>query len=440
MSEAAIFRPKLFETFKGYTGRDFARDAIAGVTVGIVALSLSMALGIASEQTPAVGIYTAIVAGFLIAALSGSKVQIGGPTAAFIPVVVGVMKTYGASNLIVCTLMAGLILVLMGMARFGAMIKYIPIPVVTGFTAGIAVYIFSTQIKDFLGLQVNGVPADFIEKMIFFGKNLKGIQVPALALAVASFVLIKAWPAKLGKRVPGSIVAVVLGTVFVSVVHLNVSTIGTRFGENAIPQFLPLPHLPNIDWENIRNLLRPAFTIALLAAIESLLCAVVADGMIEDRHNSNTELIAQGMANMGSALFGGLPATGAIARTATNIRSGGKTPVAGMIHAMTILAVVLVAAPLARFIPLPVLSAVLVNVALNMGEWRHFARLRTWPRGDAVIYLVTFFLTVLTDITVAVEFGMILAAILFIRRISETTKITAVDEREIRLDPADSMS
>ena len=214
MSEAPIFRPKLFETFKGYSWRDFARDGIAGVTVGIVALALSMALGIASEQTPAVGIYTAIVAGFLIAALSGSKVQIGGPTAAFIPVVVGVMKTYGASNLIVCTLMAGLFLVLMGMARFGAMIKYIPIPVVTGFTAGIAVYIFSTQIKDFLGLQVNGVPADFIEKMIFFGKNLKGIQVPALALAVASFVLIKAWPAKLAKRVPGSIVAVVLGTVF----------------------------------------------------------------------------------------------------------------------------------------------------------------------------------------------------------------------------------
>lgn len=436
-----VFRPKLLEVFQDYSREKFFNDLVAGLTVGIVALSLSMALGIASEKTPAEGIFTAIVAGFLISALSGSRVQIGGPTAAFIPVVVAVMKDYGAQNFIICTMMAGIFLVLMGVARLGVMIKYIPFPVVTGFTAGIAVYIFSTQVKDFLGLNVAGesVPAEFIEKVKFLATHLDSVHWPSLALGAASLVFIKLWPSAWGKRVPASIVVVILGTAAVALLHIDVATITSRFGANAIPQHLPRPHLPEIDWFAVQGLIRPAFTIALLAAIESLLCAVVADGMIEDRHDSNTELIAQGIGNMGSALFGGLPATGAIARTATNVRCGGRTPIAGIIHAITILAVVLVAAPLAGYIPLPVLSAVLLVVAMNMGEWRNFLRLRKWPKSDSVVYVVTFALTVLVDITVAVEWGMVLAAMLFIKRVAETTQITAADERAIDLPPQDSV-
>jgi sulfate permease, SulP family len=433
------FRPKLIGCLRDYSTSRFSTDLIAGLTVGIVALSLSMALGIASESTPAVGIYTAIVAGFVISVLSGSKVQIGGPTAAFIPVVVGVMKTYGVDNLIICTLMAGLILVAMGFGRLGVMIKYIPVPVITGFTAGIAVYIFSTQVKDFLGLNVNGVPAEFIHKVAFLAKNLGSTHWPSVVLAIAALAFIRFWPATWGKRVPASIVVVILGTVIVSAFHIDVATIGSRFGENAIPQSLPKPHWPEFHWNTVAKLVNPAFTIALLAAIESLLCAVVADGMIEDRHDPNTELIAQGAGNIASALFGGLPATGAIARTATNIRCGGRTPIAGMFHAVTILLIVLMAAPWAKFIPLPILSAVLVVVALNMGEWQNFARLRRWPKSDALVYLTTFVLTVLADITVAVKWGMVLGAMLFIKRVSETTQITAVDEKVIDLAPEDSL-
>jgi SulP family sulfate permease len=434
------FRPKLLDCLRDYSLAKFSTDLIAGLTVGIVALSLSMALGIASESTPAVGIYTAIVAGFVISALSGSKVQIGGPTAAFIPVVVGVMKTYGVDNLIICTLMAGLILVAMGIGRLGVMIKYIPVPVVTGFTAGIAIYIFSTQVKDFLGLNVANVPAEFIHKVVFLAKNVGGIHWPSVLVAATTLVFIRLWPAAWGKRVPASIVAVILGTIIVSLFHMDVATIGSRFGENAIPQSLPRPHWPEFDWKTVAHLINPAFTIALLAAIESLLCAVVADGMIEDRHDPNTELIAQGAGNMASALFGGLPATGAIARTATNIRCGGRTPVAGMFHAVVILLIVLMAAPWAKFIPLPILSAVLVVVALNMGEWHNFARLRRWPKSDALVYITTFVLTVLADITVAVKWGMVLGAMLFIKRVSETTQITAVDEKKLDLAPEDSIA
>ena len=434
-----MFRPKLLAALRHYSGRDFFADLGAGLTVGIVALALSMALAIASERPPSAGIITAVVAGFVIAALSGSKVQIGGPTAAFIPIVVGVLHDYGAANLIVCALMAGLILIAMGVARLGVMIKYIPLPVVTGFTAGIAVYIFSTQVRDFLGLGVEGVPADFLPKVAFLAQHLDGVHWPSLALALGTVVFIKLWPAKWGTRVPASIVAVVVGTFMIMALHLDVPTLGSRFGPDAIPQSLPLPQWPHLDWKTLASLVNPAFTIALLAAIESLLCAVVADGMIEDRHSPNTELIAQGTGNVASALFGGLPATGAIARTATNVRCGARTPVAGMIHALTILAIVLVAAPWARFIPLPVLSGVLVIVAMNMGEWHNFTRLRRWPRSDAIVFLVTFALTVLADITVAVKWGMVLGAMLFIKRVSETTQITAVDEREMELAPQDSL-
>lgn len=438
--KAIQFRPRLLDALRGYTRADFGADLGAGITVGIVALSLAMALGIASGATPAAGIYTAIVAGFLISALGGSRVQIGGPTAAFIPVVVGVGAAYGAGNLLICTLLAGLMLFAMGAARLGALIKFIPFPVTAGFTAGIAVVIFSTQVKDFLGLKLDRNPGEFMERLRLLAINLGSVNWVSVLLAAGSLALVRFWPARLGRRVPGSIVAVVLATVIVMVLRLDVATIQSVFGPDAIPRSLPLPHWPAdlrfenfaAFWEQFQKLIRPAFTIALLAAIESLLCAVVADGMIDDRHDSNQELMAQGLANMGSALFGGLPATGAIARTATNIRSGGRTPVAGLIHAVTLLAVILAAAPAARFIPLPALSAVLVNVALNMGEWHNFARLRRWPRSDAAVFLATFGLTVVFDITIAVEVGVALAAFLFIRRISEATKIT--DGRDLTFD------
>ncbi|MBL9174281.1 MAG: STAS domain-containing protein [Verrucomicrobiales bacterium] len=441
---SAIFRPKLLETLRGYSRADWAADLPAGITVGIIALSLSMALGIASERPPSVGIVTAIIAGFLISALGGSRVQIGGPTAAFIPVVLGVAHDHGFGNLVVCTALAGVMLIAMGFARLGGMIKYIPMPVVAGFTAGIAVYIFSTQIRDFLGIRLGEgvrVPAEFLGKLSFFGRHLGEVHWPSAMLALGSVFLLKQWPPGWSRRLPPSLVAVVAGTLLVALLPMEsgISTLGSRFGPDAIPRTLPMPEWPPLDWAALRFLIQPAFTIALLAAIESLLCAVVADGMIEDRHDPNTELIAQGLANLGSAAFGGLPATGAIARTAANIRSGGRTPVAGMVHSATILGIVLVAAPLARFVPLPVLSGVLVVVALNMGEWRNFVRLRSWPRSDRVVFLLTFVLTILTDITVAVEVGMILAAVLFIKRVSETTQITSVDERVSDLGPGDSM-
>lgn len=403
-----------------------------------------MALGIASERPPSVGIVTAIIAGFLISALGGSRVQIGGPTAAFIPVVLGVAHDHGFENLVVCTALAGVMLIAMGFARLGVMIKYIPMPVVAGFTAGIAVYIFSTQVRDFLGLRLGEgvrVPAEFLGKLAFFGHHLGEIHWPSAALALGSVFVLKQWPPTWARRIPPSLVAVVAGTLLVVLLPTDsgIATLGSRFGPDAIPRTLPAPQWPRLDWAAVRFLIQPAFTIALLAGIESLLCAVVADGMIEDRHDSNTELIAQGIANLGSAFFGGLPATGAIARTAANIRSGARTPVAGMVHAVTILGIVLAAAPLARFVPLPVLSGVLVVIALNMGEWRNFGRLRNWPRSDGVVFLLTFVLTILTDITVAVEVGMILAAILFIKRVAETTQITSVDERESDLGPGDSL-
>jgi SulP family sulfate permease len=428
MNRSFPFRPRLGQALKHYSAQDFAADLGAGTTVGIVALSLAMALGIASNSTPAAGIYTAIVAGFLISALGGSRVQIGGPTAAFIPVVVSVSAAYGPANLILCTLLAGLMLLAMGAARLGAMIKFIPFPVTAGFTAGIAVVIFSTQVKDFLGLTMSGNPGEFIKRLELLWKSLPTVSWKSVVLAAASLALIKLWPARLGRRVPASIVVVVAGTLAVAWFGLSVETIGSRYGATAIPQSLPLPHWPEFRFDELGHLIRPAFTIALLGAIESLLCAVVADGMIGDRHDSNTELMAQGVANLGSALFGGLPATGAIARTATNIRSGARTPVAGMVHALTLLGVILAAAPLARFIPLATLSAVLVNVALNMGEWHNFGRLRRWPRSDALVFLATFVLTVLFDITIAVEVGMVMAAFLFIRRIAETTHIKGVEE------------
>ncbi|MBI2927049.1 MAG: sulfate permease [Verrucomicrobia bacterium] len=420
------FRPMLAETQKRYSANDFSKDLIAGLTVGIVALPLAMAFAIASGVKPEAGIFTAVIAGFIISALGGTRVCIGGPTGAFIVILYGIGAQYGPDNLAICTVMAGVFLLVMGLARLGTMIKYIPYPVTMGFTSGIAVLIFTTQIKDFFGLKLDKVPSEFVGKMKVLAEHFDTLQWPTVALAAVSLAIILFWPKKWQRRVPGSIVALLAGTLAVVLFQIPVETIGSRFG--GIPQGLPLPHAPALAWENIRNLFQPALTIALLAAIESLLCAVVADGMVDDRHDSNQELMAQGLANIVSPFFGGIAATSAIARTATNVKSGARTPVAGIIHALTLLVIILVAAPLAKFIPLATLSAVLVNVALHMGEWHNFGRLPKWPRSDALVFLAAFALTVVVDLTVAVEIGMVLAAVLFIKRVSETTQITAVDE------------
>jgi len=427
------FRPKLFETLKTYSREDFRADLIAGITVGIVALPLAMAFAIASGVDPKAGLYTAIIAGFLISVLGGSKVQIGGPTGAFVAIIYGIVAQHGTDRLILCTIMAGVMLMVMGLARLGSLIKFIPFPVTAGFTSGIAILILSTQIKDFFGLDVRNMPAGFIEKLLVLARNFHPNWVSVL-LAAASLAMILLWPRKLTGRVPASIASLILGTVAVGLFNLDtrfgVETIGTRFG--GIPQGWPPFKLPDLaTFAQAPELFRDAVTIAFLAAIESLLCAVVADGMIDDRHDSNQELLAQGIANLASAVFGGIPATGAIARTATNIRNGGRTPVAGIIHALTLLIIVLAAAPLAKNIPLAALSGVLVMVAIRMAEWGHFKRLARWPSGDTAMFLTTFGLTILIDLTVAVEVGMVLAAVLFIKRTSEATQITGVDqERE----------
>jgi len=426
MSFKIGFRPKLLSSLKNYTRASLQADVLAGVTVGIVALPLAMAFAIASGVPPAAGIITAIIGGILVSSLGGSKVAIGGPTGAFIVILYSIYATYGAENLAICTMMAGGILLFMGLARLGTMIKFIPYPVTAGFTSGIAVLIFSTQIKDFCGLAVDKVPSDFIPKMKMLLEHADTFQWPTLLLASACLGIIKLWPGKWQRRIPGSIVALVLGTITVVILHLHVETIGSKFG--GIDQSFPAPHLPPLSWENIHSLFQPAVTIALLAAIESLLCAVVADGMIDDQHDSNQELMAQGFANLVSPLFGGIAVTGAIARTATNVKCGARTPIAGIVHGVTLLLIVLVAAPLARFIPLAALSAVLINVALNMGEWHNFSRLLKWPRSDTAVFFATFGLTVIIDLTVAVETGMVLAAMLFIKRVADTTQITEVDE------------
>jgi SulP family sulfate permease len=420
------FRPKLVDVLKGYNTRDLLPDIVAGLTVGIVALPLAMAFAIASGVKPEAGIFTAVIAGFFISALGGTRVCIGGPTGAFVVILYGIGSKYGLNNLAICTVMAGVFLLVMGLVRLGTMIKYIPYPVTMGFTSGIAVLIFTTQIKDFFGLKVEKVPSEFVEKMRVLFENFGTLQWSTLALAAASFAIIKLWPKSWQRRVPGSIVSLIAGTAAVALFQIPVETIGSRFG--GIPQGLPVAHVPSFSWETIRHLFQPAMTIALLAAIESLLCAVVADGMIDDRHDSNQELMAQGLANIVSPLFGGIAATSAIARTATNVKSGARTPIAGIIHAVTLLIIILAAAPLAKFIPLATLSAVLVNVALHMGEWHNFGRLPKWPRSDAAVFLAAFILTVVIDLTVAVEIGMVLAAMLFIKRAAETTQIMAVDE------------
>ncbi|MEP6754114.1 MAG: sulfate permease [Chthonomonadales bacterium] len=417
------FTPRLFTCLKSYTLQDFTSDLIAGLTVGLVALPLAMAFGIASGVSPQSGIYTAVVAGFIISALGGSKVQIGGPTGAFVVIVAGIIAKHGLSGLLMVTLMAGAMLVVMGFTGLGSAVKFIPRPVTIGFTNGIALLIASTQIKDFLGLNTPAVPSEFIGRMRMLFAHLDSINLPTMLLAATSLAVILLVP-KFVKRVPGSIVALIGGTVVSALFHLNVATIGSKFG--GIPTGFPHFAIPEFRSDLIVPLLPAAFTVAMLAAVESLLSAVVADSMTGDRHNSNVELIAQGIANMVTPLVGGIPATGAIARTATNVRSGAKTPVAGIIHAITLLLILLVAAPLARFIPLATLAAVLFVVAYNMGDWKEVGNILKLSKADIAVWMATFALTVFADLTIAVEVGIALAALLYIHRIAQTTTVSVV--------------
>ncbi len=421
--------PRSVTSLRTYSVRRFTHDLASGLTVGLVALPLAMAFGIASGVTPQAGLYTAVVAGFLISALGGSRVQIGGPTGAFVVIVAGIVARFGPAGLSLVTLMAGAMLLIMGLTGLGSAVKFIPRPVIIGFTNGIALLIASTQIKDFLGLRTGAVPSSFLPRMKTLAENVWTLQWPTVAVACATLAIILLWP-RVNRRIPGSILAVLGCTAVSALFHLHVETIGTRFG--GIPQGFPPFTMPHLHAEHILPLLPSAFTVALLCAIESLLSAVVADSMAGDRHNSNVELVAQGIANIASPLFGGIPATGAIARTATNIRSGALTPVSGIVHALTLLGILLVAAPLARFIPLATLAAVLFVVAWNMGEWREIGGVLRMTRADIAVWLVTFTLTVIADLTVAVGVGMALAALLYIYRIAETTTVAPVTEKYLR--------
>ena len=425
------FHPKSLTCLKGYNKTTFMSDLMAGVIVGIVALPLAIAFAIASGVSPEKGIITAVIAGFIVSALGGSKVQIGGPTGAFIVIVYGVIQQYGISGLTVATIIAGVLLVLLGVFKLGTVIKFIPYPVVVGFTSGIAVTIFTTQMTDVFGLSFGGetVPGDFIGKWMLYFKHFNTVNWWNFIVSVTSVIII-AVTTKISKKIPGSLVAIILVTIGVWCLKSffgidSIDTIGDRFSINSQ---LPKAEMPALDWEAIKNLFPVAVTIAALGAIESLLSATVADGMISDHHNSNTELIALGVANMVTPIFGGIPATGAIARTMTNINNGGRTPVAGMIHAVVLLLILLFLMPLARFIPMACLAGVLVVVSYNMSGWRSFTALLKNPKSDVIVLLITFFLTVIFDLTVAIAVGLLLACLLFIKRIMETTEITAIKE------------
>lgn len=425
------FHPKSLTCLKGYNKTTFMSDLMAGVIVGIVALPLAIAFAIASGVSPEKGIITAVIAGFIVSALGGSKVQIGGPTGAFIVIVYGVIQQYGISGLTVATIIAGVLLVLLGVFKLGTVIKFIPYPVVVAFTSGIAVTIFTTQMTDVFGLSFGGetVPGDFIGKWMLYFKHFNTVNWWNFIVSVTSVIIIAVTP-KISKKIPGSLVAIILVTIGVWCLKSffgidSIDTIGDRFSINSQ---LPKAEMPALDWEAIKNLFPVAVTIAALGAIESLLSATVADGMISDHHNSNTELIALGVANMVTPIFGGIPATGAIARTMTNINNGGRTPVAGMIHAVVLLLILLFLMPLARFIPMACLAGVLVVVSYNMSGWRSFTALLKNPKSDVIVLLITFFLTVIFDLTVAIAVGLLLACLLFIKRIMETTEITAIKE------------
>ncbi|MDB6168952.1 MAG: sulfate transporter [Verrucomicrobia bacterium] len=422
------FRPKLVDCLRDTPRAQKIADVFAGIAVGLVALPLAIGFAIASGVSPGTGIFTAIIGGFLVSALGGSRVQIGGPAGAFVGLIYAIILQYGLPNLLLCTAMAGIFLFILGAARLGSLVKFIPHPVTTGFTCGIAITIISSQVKDFLGLETGELPAEFLPRMRALAAALPSLHWPTLVIGAGAVAIIKLWPGRWARVVPGSIVAVVAGTAAAWFWRLSVATIASRFGPDAFPHGLPAFRPLTFDWRHLGDLVRPALAITLLGAIESLLSAVVSDGMIDDRHDSNQELMAQGIANFTVPFFGGIPVTGVIARTATNVRNGARTPIAGMTHAVTLLLIVLVAAPVAKFIPLAALGAVLIVVALNMGDWAEFAVLHRQSKSDAAVFLVTFVLTVIFDLSVAVEVGMILAGCLFIKRIADTTQVSILDE------------
>lgn len=438
MVQTFDFKPRLLQCLKNYNRKTFVADLMAGIIVGIVALPLAIAFGIASGVTPEKGIITAIVAGFVISALGGSKVQIGGPTGAFIIIIYGIIQQYGMEGLTIATLMAGVFLILFGFLHLGTIIKFIPYPIVVGFTSGIAVTIFTTQVKDLFGLNIASVPSDFIEKWICYFNNFSTIDLWSSVIGIVSVVIIMLTP-KVSKKIPGSLVAIIVMTIAALLLKQfagveSIETIGDRF---AISNSLPEATVPTLSWETIKNLVSPAITIAILGAIESLLSAAVADGVIGDHHNSNTELIAQGVANLASPIFGGIPATGAIARTMTNINNGGRTPFAGIVHAVVLLLIFLFLMPLAKYIPMACLAGVLVVVSYGMSGWRSFLALMKNPKSDVTVLLITFFLTIIFDLTIAIEVGLIIACLLFMRRMSETTDVHVISN-EINPDDEDS--
>ena len=427
------FKPKLFSTLKsGYNKQTFIQDLLAGIIVGIVALPLAIAFGIASGATPEAGILTAIVAGFLISFFGGSQVQIGGPTGAFIVIVFGIIQEYGMNGLMIATFMAGAFLILMGILHLGTIIKYIPYPIVVGFTSGIALTIFATQIKDLFGLQIESVPADFLGKWSVYAQHIDTVNWWSLLVGLCSILIIVFMP-KMNRRIPGSLAAIILMTLATLGLKAlgieGIETIGDRF---SISSALPQPEVPRINWDSIRHLAQPAMVIAMLGAIESLLSAAVADGVIGDRHDSNQELVAQGIANMVSPLVGGIPATGAIARTMTNINNGGRTPVAGIAHAIVLAIIYLFLMPLVKYIPMACLAGILMVVAYNMSEWRSFRAILRNPKSDIIVLLVTFFLTVIFDLTVAIEVGVLIACLLCMKRMAETTNVSVLSDE---IDP-----
>ncbi|EOU1501811.1 sulfate permease [Clostridium perfringens] len=426
-----MYKPKLISLLddkeNGFSKEQFFKDLIAGIIVAIIALPLSIALGISSGVSPEKGLITAIIAGFIISLLGGSRVQIGGPTGAFVVIVFGIIQNHGVDGLIIATFMAGIILVLFGLLRFGSLIKYIPYPITVGFTSGIAVTLFSTQVKDFLGLSMTKTPSEFIPKWEAYISHMNTTNLYTLAIGLLALIILIFWP-KINKKIPGSLIALIVTTLVVFIFNLPVATIGSQFGK--ISSYIPMPHIPNLNLNTLKALIGPAFTIALLGGIESLLSAVVSDGMIGDKHNSNAELIAQGIANMGSSLFGGIPATGAIARTAANVKNGGRTPISGIVHSITLLLIMLVFMPLAKFIPLTTLSAILIIVSYNMSEWRTFKAILKAPKSDIAILLTTFFLTVLFDLVIAIGIGMVVSMCLFMRRVATSIEVNELNESD----------
>ena len=423
------FKPKLFSVLKTYSLAQLSKDITAGIIVAIIALPLSIALAISSGVSPERGLYTAIVAGFIISMLGGSRVQIGGPTGAFMVIVYGVVANFGYEGLVITTFLAGIMMILFGVFKLGNIIKFIPYPITTGFTSGIALVIFSAQIKDLLGLRIESVPAEFINKWSSYYSALDTINPNSVIVGAISLLILIFWP-KINRKIPAAFISLVVASALVKLLGIDVPTIGSKFGE--ISSSLPRPIIPHITVSNISLLIGPAFTIAILGSIESLLSAVVSDGMIGGKHRSNTELIAQGIANMASSMFGGIPATGAIARTVANVKNGGRTPIAGMVHSVTLLLIMMIFMPLAKMIPLASLSAVLIIVAYNMSGWREFKALLKSPKSDVLILLATFLITVLIDLVKAIEIGIILASFLFMKRMSEVSNvnITSLDAAE----------